>query len=143
MSETSVVIKSLLESLLKRVVVGQLTADKHVEAQLAFNEQVSSDLAHLRKQVDLTEADVDEVRHHREQAKSTAPPSPRHQPHSSAIPPPEQPFSRLANAWPPLNEMHPTASLFGVVQLRAQQEACQEEPRDTYTVKPPKNDFRG
>ncbi|KAI4981493.1 hypothetical protein ZWY2020_021985 [Hordeum vulgare] len=38
--------------------------------------------------------------------------------------------------------MHPTASLFGVVQLRAQQEACQEEPRDPYTVKPPKNDFR-
>lgn len=30
-------------------------------AQLAFNEQVSSDLSHLRKHVDLTYVDVDEV----------------------------------------------------------------------------------
>ncbi|KAI4968268.1 hypothetical protein ZWY2020_060005 [Hordeum vulgare] len=50
--------KSLLESLLKRVDAVQLAADKHVQAQLAFNEQVSSDLTHLRKQVDLTQADV-------------------------------------------------------------------------------------
>ncbi|KAE8818292.1 hypothetical protein D1007_03922 [Hordeum vulgare] len=80
MSETSGEIKSLFESLLKRVETGQLTAHKHVEAQLTFNEQVSRDLVHPRKQVDLTHMDVDEVRCHRDQSKSTTPSSPHHQP---------------------------------------------------------------
>lgn len=40
MAESSTEIKILLESLLKRVESGQLTADKHVKAQLAFNEQL-------------------------------------------------------------------------------------------------------
>ncbi|KAE8771145.1 pentatricopeptide repeat-containing protein [Hordeum vulgare] len=66
MAESSIEIKTLLKSLLKRVESVQLTVNKHVEAQLAFNEQVSSDLAHLRKQVDQTQTDVDEVRRHRD-----------------------------------------------------------------------------
>ncbi|KAE8796917.1 hypothetical protein D1007_28045 [Hordeum vulgare] len=109
MVETSRDIKSLLESLIKHVDVGQRTADKHVKAQLAFNEQVSSDLAHLRKQVDLTQSNVDE------------------------------PFVPLDNVGPPLIGTHPTASLSGAAQLCAQQEAYQEETRDTYMVKPPKH----
>ncbi|KAE8815003.1 pentatricopeptide repeat-containing protein [Hordeum vulgare] len=78
MAESSTEIKTLLESLLKRVGSGQLTADKHVEAQLAFNEQVSNDLVHLCKQVDFTHTDVDEVCRHRDQSRSTAPLSPHH-----------------------------------------------------------------
>lgn len=65
MSETSGEIKALLESLLNCFEASQLTTDKHVEAQLAFNEQVSSDLTHLRRQMDLTQADVDEVQQQR------------------------------------------------------------------------------
>ncbi|KAE8803889.1 hypothetical protein D1007_20148 [Hordeum vulgare] len=130
MAETTGDIKSLLVSLIQQVDTGQRTA----EAQIAFNEQVSSDLAHLRKQVDLTQTDVDEVRHHRDQPKSTSQPSPRHQPPASAVvPPPEQPFARLANVGPPLIGTRPAASLFGAAQLRAQQDAYQEETWDTYT----------
>ncbi|KAI4974608.1 hypothetical protein ZWY2020_048215 [Hordeum vulgare] len=141
MSETLGEIKSLLESLLKRGEAGQLATDKHVEAQLAFNEQVSSDLAHLRKQVNLTQSHVDKVSQHRDQSKPIAPPPTRHQPHASTAAPPKHPFVCLANAGPPLIRMRPTASLFGAAHPCAQQEAYQEEQRDTYTVKPPKHDF--
>ena len=61
----------MLQSLLTRFDESKLAGDKHLEAQLAFNTQVSSDLAHLRKQLDLTQADVHEVRQHRD-----PPPSP-------------------------------------------------------------------
>ncbi|KAE8816684.1 hypothetical protein D1007_05699 [Hordeum vulgare] len=107
MSETSGEIKTLHELLLKRVEAGHLAADKHVEAQLTFNKKVSSDLTHLHKQVDLTQSDVDEVRQHHDQSKSTDPLSPRHHPQAYTAPPPEQPFVRLANAGPPLIEMRP------------------------------------
>ncbi|KAI5009045.1 hypothetical protein ZWY2020_010093 [Hordeum vulgare] len=138
MAKNSTKIKTLLESMLKRIKMGQLTANKHVEAQLAFNEQVSSDLAHLHKQMDLRHTDVDEVRRHRDQSRSIAPPLLHHQPQ---IPPTEQPFPCLANTGSPLIRTRPAASLFGAAQLHAQQEAYPEERRDTYTVKPPKHDF--
>ncbi|KAE8782222.1 hypothetical protein D1007_44445 [Hordeum vulgare] len=138
MAKNSTKIKTLLESMLKRIKMGQLTANKHVEAQLAFNEQVSSDLAHLHKQMDLRHTDVDEVRRHHDQSRSIAPPLLHHQPQ---IPPTEQPFPCLANAGSPLIRTRPAASLFGAAQLQAQQEAYPEERRDTYTVKPHKHDF--
>ncbi|KAI5010265.1 hypothetical protein ZWY2020_012402 [Hordeum vulgare] len=115
MAESTGDIKSLLESLIKQVDAGQRTVNRHIEAQLAFNEQVSSDLAHLCRQVDLTPTNVDEVHHQRDQQKSTAPPPPPHQPQASVtIPPPEQPFARLANIGPPLIGTRPATSLYGV-----------------------------
>ncbi|KAE8813269.1 hypothetical protein D1007_09538 [Hordeum vulgare] len=141
MSETSREIKSLLESLLKRVEVGQLATDKHVEAQLAFNKQVSSDLSHLRKEVDLMQLDVDEVRQHHDQSKPTAPPSPCLQPQASTTPSPEQSFMHLANVGPPLIGMRPTTSLFGMAQPRTQHEAYHEEQWDTYMIKLPSTTF--
>lgn len=160
MSETSGEIKSLLESLLTCFEASQIAADKHVEAQLAFNQQVSSDLTHLRKQVDLTRSDVDEVRQQRDQPRPTAPPSPRHQPRTlregdpqaSFITPPEQPhgseahasYARLANMGQPLIETRPHAPLTGATQAAQHHVLHQqhhEAPLDNYTVKPPKHDF--
>lgn len=62
----------MLSSLLTRFDESKIAGDKQTEAQLAFNKQVTVDLAHLRRQVDLTQADVDEVR----QQRDTAPPPP-------------------------------------------------------------------
>ncbi|KAI4992639.1 hypothetical protein ZWY2020_057881 [Hordeum vulgare] len=47
----------------------------------------------------------------------------------------------LANIGPLLIGTSPTTSPFRAAQLRAQQEAYQEEARDNYTVKPPMHDF--
>ena len=52
---------SQLESLLMRFDESRHVEDRHLKAQLSFNKQVSSDLAHLRKQIDLTQADIDEA----------------------------------------------------------------------------------
>ncbi|KAI5015635.1 hypothetical protein ZWY2020_057025 [Hordeum vulgare] len=130
MSESSGEIKSMLEALIKRVETGQLTADKHVEAQLAFNEQLAGGLTHLREHVNLTWAYIDDVCSHRDQSKSTTPPSPQ----AATAPPPEQSFVRLANAGLPLIGMRLTAPLFGAAEQRIQQEAYQEEHRDAHTV---------
>ena len=52
----------MLSSLLTCFDESKLAGDKQAEAQIASNKQVCVDLAHLRRQVDLTQADVDEVR---------------------------------------------------------------------------------
>ena len=62
MAESSEELKSMLSSLLTPLDESKLTGDKQAEAQIASNKQVCVDLANLRRQVDLTQADVDEVR---------------------------------------------------------------------------------
>ena len=62
MAESSEELKSMLSSLLTRFDESKIAGDKQTEAQLAFNKHVPVDLAHLRQQVDLTQADVDKVR---------------------------------------------------------------------------------
>lgn len=145
-----------------RFEASQITADKHVEAQLAFNEQVSSDLTHLRRQMDLTQADVDEVRqqrtdHDKHQATASAH---QHQfmprggdPHaSSATPLPEQargsgvqgPVARLVNEGPPLIPHRPAVAITGAAQMpppASPRGLPQAPPTDDYHVKPPKHDF--
>ena len=71
MSESTEELKSMMQALMTHFDETKLAGDKHREAQIVFNTQVSSDLAHLRKQLDLTQADVDEVRQQRD-----PPPSP-------------------------------------------------------------------
>ena len=62
MAESTGELKTMLQALLQRFEETMLAGDKQREAQIAFNTQVSADLAHIRKQLDLTQADVDEVR---------------------------------------------------------------------------------
>jgi hypothetical protein len=54
--------KVLLDQILKRLEDGALLSNKRYEEQAAFNAQVSQDLQAVRKQIDLTQADVDEAR---------------------------------------------------------------------------------
>ena len=54
MSESTGELKTMLQALLRRFDETTLESDKQREAQIAFNTQVSADLAHIRKQLDLT-----------------------------------------------------------------------------------------
>ncbi|XBH82334.1 hypothetical protein VPH35_071018 [Triticum aestivum] len=155
MAESSEELKSMLSSLLTRFDESKLAGDKQAEAQIAFNKQVSVDLALLRRQVDLTQADVDEVR----QQRQTAPPPPATSPRghppctprggpltgSFAAPvDPHAPQHRLVNNGPPLLQLrhggdrvdgpHPGDPAPGHHDM--------EMPRqEEYFAKPPKHDF--
>uniref|UniRef100_A0A453EG05 Retrotransposon gag domain-containing protein n=1 Tax=Aegilops tauschii subsp. strangulata TaxID=200361 RepID=A0A453EG05_AEGTS len=151
MSETSGEIKSLLESLLTRFEASQITAAKHVEAQLAFNEQVSSDLTHLRRQMDLTQADVDEVRQQRPDPDKQQAAASSHQHQfmprggapqvSSRV---QGPVARLVNDGPPLIPQRPVVTITGAGQMpppASPRGLPQALHADDYYVKPPKHDF--
>lgn len=62
MGETTDKLQKLLESVIRRLDASQTTADERFQAQTTFNEQVSNKLKNLGKQIDLTQADVDEAR---------------------------------------------------------------------------------
>ena len=126
MSETTDKLQNLLELVIHRLDGSQKTADERHQAQLSYNEQVSTKLKHLSKQIDLTQADVDEARkaapmvdppaaHHTTMsplgisttAGSSAPPPP---PSSRPMPPllymdgaAQLPFARLVNHGSPLS----------------------------------------
>jgi hypothetical protein len=55
--------KILLDQILKRLDDNAALASKRYEEQASFNTVVSQDLQAMRKQIDLTRADVDEARH--------------------------------------------------------------------------------
>lgn len=155
MSETTKQLKSLLETVIRRLDASQTTADERFQAQLAYNEQVSHELKNLAKQIDLTKAYVDEAR------KSPPPVDPvvgvhagasspsgvttttgssNHQqlppaPSGPARPPTlytdsavQLPFARLVNHGPPL------------LPTRSPTHGYHDSGGDYYT-KPPKHDF--
>ena len=62
MTETTDKMQGLLETIPRRLDDHQKTADERHHAQVAYNDQVSNELKHLAKQIDLTQADVDEAR---------------------------------------------------------------------------------
>ena len=62
MMETTDKLQNLLESVIRCLDASKTTADVRFQVQLAFNEQVSHELKNLSKQIDLTQADVDEAR---------------------------------------------------------------------------------
>ena len=62
MDDNTSTLKSLMESIISRLDEQKVDSDKRLEAQAAFNAQVSQDLRALSKQVDLTQADVDDRR---------------------------------------------------------------------------------
>ncbi|XP_073366467.1 uncharacterized protein [Aegilops tauschii subsp. strangulata] len=62
MLETTDKLQSLLESVIRRLDANQKTADERHQAQIAYNDQVSAEIKLLSKQIDLTQADVDEAR---------------------------------------------------------------------------------
>ena len=155
MTETTDKMQGLLETILRRLDDHQKTADERHHAQVAYNDQVSNELKHLAKQIDLTQADVDEARKspppvdpaatsHLEASGSDAsttsapfPPAPPPPPTMPRPPPPtplytegaaQLPFARLVNHGPPL--------------LTARSPSSSELDRhgDHY-IKPPKHDF--
>lgn len=65
-------ITSMLESLLAKFDDQKALQDKQLEAQNAFNAQISQDLSNLAKQIDLTQANVDAAH---EAVKGAASPS--------------------------------------------------------------------
>lgn len=103
-------LKSMLETILSRLDEQKLDNDKRLEAQVAFNAQVSQDLRNLAKQVDLTQANIDKTRKALEQSPSpqgsgfatvyNPPPPPplRPAPQQHGLPP----SPRLTDQRPPL-----------------------------------------
>jgi hypothetical protein len=61
MEENAASTKAMLEQILKRLDDQAVVGDQRHEAQATFNTQVSQGLQAVRKQLDLTQADVDEV----------------------------------------------------------------------------------
>ena len=88
MEEGNAHIAKMLDSLLTKLDEQTALHDKQLEAQIAFNTQVSQDLRSLAKQVDLTQADVDETRKALERSPS---PSESHSPTVLHPPPPPPP----------------------------------------------------
>jgi ribosomal protein S20 len=70
MEENNVATKSMLEKIWKRINEQIIVGDQRHEAQATFNTQVSQELHSMCKQLDLTQADVDEAR----KATLSAPP---------------------------------------------------------------------
>lgn len=156
MDDNTSTLKSLMESILKRLDEQKLDSDKLLEAQVAFNTQVSQDLRSLSKQIDLTQADVDEARKSMERSPSphgsgtvfNPPPPLRPAPaphHQGPLPSP-----RLADERPPLL-VQPAAPAPAVTQMHTvgmapplqQLPDCSHHPLhagDNY-IKPPKHDF--
>ena len=62
MEENSGHLKSLLEQVIKRFDDQAVLTDKRHEDQTTFNAKVALELQSIRKQLDLTHADVDEAR---------------------------------------------------------------------------------
>ena len=113
MDDNTTSLKAMIETILTRLDEQKVDSDKRLEAQIAFNTQVSQDLRSLAKQVDLTQADVDETRKALERSPSPQdsgsptvihPQQPPPRPQAPA--PPQQhgppPSPRLLDQRPPL-----------------------------------------
>lgn len=138
--------KVMLEQILKRLDDGALLHNKRYEEQTAFNAQVSQDLHAVRRQIDLTQADVDEAR--QVASAGTAPPAARAQTAdqraaaaafvASGLGMPGYP--RLANDGQPLLPEIPETRLAQPPPVRHNRAMAQAEDFDRF-VKPPKHDF--
>ena len=62
MEENTGHMTTLLEDIIKRLDAQAATSDQRHGDQFSFNAQISTDLAAVRKQLALTQADVDETR---------------------------------------------------------------------------------
>ncbi|XP_071680988.1 uncharacterized protein [Lolium perenne] len=141
--------KALLDQILKRLDDGAALTSKRYDEQVAFNATVAHDLQVMRKQLDLTQADVDEAR----QVVSTvvasaAPPAPTvdHRAAAAAfvasglgVPG----YPRLANDGAPLLPPTQEAPLMRPQPVRqiVEQRPQRENEGDNGFVKPPKHDF--
>jgi hypothetical protein len=144
MAQSSEHTQSMLEQILKRLDDQAAVGTQRHEAQAAFNTQVSHELQGVRKQLEITQADVDEARQAVFPSGSSAPiseqrntalaPSPRA---AAAAVPTTQGHARLANDGPPLLSEVPAVKLAAPARVR--QHATDDE-REQF-VKPPKHDF--
>ncbi|XP_020184893.1 uncharacterized protein [Aegilops tauschii subsp. strangulata] len=161
MTESTGELKTMLQALLKRFDETTLASDKQREAQIAFNTQVSADLAHIRKQLDLTQADIDEVRQQQRELSPSPPAAERRRPNTADHHDgdtqaslvtllehargsrPQGPVVRLANNGPPLLPTRHTMPYGGEGQTAAFMAGrdAHTGQREEYTFKPPKHDF--
>lgn len=141
--------QSMLEKILKRLDDQAVLSEKRHKDQSTFNAQVSLELQNVRKQLDLTQADVDEAR------RVTTPLQPPTVAPTAALQATlggmssSAPAVRLANEGPPLIPVVPTSGVqFSPVPPRPHLVRQNAEPRqrvefaeDGGYVKPPKHDF--
>lgn len=144
-------VKSLLERVLKQLDDQAAVNDHRHEEQTAFNTRISSELGNVRKQLDLTQADVDEAR--RVVSPSQLPPGSQLSeirttvlaPGARAGPSNTAPAARLANDGPPLIPETPQVQLAPPppppVRRNVEQPVCHACVEDGDYVKPPKHDF--
>lgn len=137
-------LKSILDSLISRLDEQKIASDKQLEAQIAFNTQVSQELRIITKQLDLTQADVDDARKSLERSPSPQesatvihpqPPPPLRPPaaqHQLGMPP-----SPRLGAGPPLLQQLGATAATPTAQLHQPQQFNHGD----YFVKLPKHDF--
>jgi hypothetical protein len=137
---------AMLAQIMKRLDDGALLSNQRHDKQAAFNAQVSLELQAFRKQMDLTQADVDQARH--AASAVTSLPAARSQvgdPRAAAaafvasgmgVPG----FPRLANDGEPLIPAAPEKQFAPLPLVRQNRAVAQGEERESF-VKPPKHDF--
>jgi hypothetical protein len=151
MEENALATKAMLEQILKRLDDQIVVSDQRYEAQAAFNTQVSQDLQSVRKQLDLTQVDVDEAR----KASSSAVPPAASQATETRVLGMQTSLrpgtARLANDGPPLIPESPAVQLvpqpppLHLTGARRNVEPHHNMHQDNQEVggfvKPPKHDF--
>jgi len=142
--------KRMLETIIKRLDDQAVLSEQRHAVQAAFNEQVSQDLHGVRKQLEVTQADVDEARLAVSPSGSAATARSHLTEQHVFGGPGVQPASvlgatsqaRLVNEGPPLLPVPPTVQLQQPPPPAARQhhQPLYGEERESF-VKPPKHDF--
>ncbi|KAM0925233.1 hypothetical protein ACQ4PT_004339 [Festuca glaucescens] len=138
--------KALLDQILKQVDDGAVLTNQRYEEQAAFNAQVLQDLQAVRKQIDLTQAEVDEARQAASAATFPSAVCSQVVDHragttafvASGLGHPGYPC--LANNGAPLLPVAPDTHLGPSPTVRQNRAPMQVEDREQF-VKPPKHDF--
>lgn len=135
-------VQAMLARILQRLDDQVVLGDKRYEEQTSFNAKVSQELLGIRKQMEVTAAEVDEVRRGGSTSHSTGPtqvdttrplPGP-----TASRPGSGNTTPRLANDGPPLISEVPRPQH---VRPNADPEIHREREQDGGYVKPPKHDF--
>ncbi|KAK1614623.1 hypothetical protein QYE76_020140 [Lolium multiflorum] len=131
----------ILDQILKRLDDSAALANKRYEEKVSFNTVVSQDLQAVRKQIDLTQADVEEACHAASVVTAPAMGRPQAGEHrAAAVGLGAAGFPRLANDGPPPISTVPDLQRPHPPPIRPNVPPHHHEDREQF-VKPPKHDF--